>query len=137
MKTTKILTSLVIAAVCTVGALTAADQPTITGVDNLTAKSSEYADKVVNLSGIVDRVSAERNMFTIIDTTEAGCTDGCARATIIAELGPGLTTLPETAEPVIAIGKVVAITPSIRLIVTELITGKEAVADRLQEIAAR
>jgi len=53
------------------------------------------------------------------------------------ELGPGLTTLPKTAEPVIAVGKVAAITPAIRLTVTELITGKEAVAARLQEISAR
>ena len=137
MKTTKTLTCLLIATVCTAGNLWAADQPTITGVDALAAKSAEYADKVVNLSGIVVRVSAARNMFTMVDTAEADCTVACARPTIVVELGPGLTTLPKTAEPVIAVGMVAAITPAIRMTVTELITGKEAVAARLQEISTQ
>jgi hypothetical protein len=115
----------------------AQDKPTLTGVDSLAARPSDYAGKIVAVSGVVERVSETRRMFTLIDTSEVGCADGCQRAMIVAQLGQGVTTLPKATEPVVAIGEVDASAPSVWVSVTELISGKEAVDARLKQLSAQ
>jgi len=87
--------------------------------------------------GIVERVSEAKHMFTLIDVSEAGCADGCQRAMIVAQLGQGVRTLPKAMEPVVAIGKADTSAPSVRVTVTELVSGKEAVDARLKQLSAK
>jgi hypothetical protein len=126
-----------IAVICAASAAMAQDKPTLTGVDSLAAKPSDYTGKIVAVSGIVERVSETRRMFTLIDTSEVGCADSCQRAMIVAQLGQGVTTLPKATEPVVAIGEVDASAPAVRVSVTELISGKEAVDARLKQLSAQ
>jgi hypothetical protein len=131
----KAIISILIAVICAASAVIAEDKPALTGVDSLATKPSDYTGKIVAVSGIVERVSETRRMFTLIDTSEAGCADGCQRAMIVAQLGQGVTTLPKATEPVVAIGKVDASAPSVRVTVTELVSGKEAVDARLKQLS--
>lgn len=75
-------------------------------------------------------------MFTLVEASEAGCADGCQRAMIVARLGQVVTTLPKATEPVVAIGKVGTPRPAVRVTVTELVSGKEAVDARLKQLSA-
>jgi hypothetical protein len=93
--------------------------------------------KIVAVSGIVGRVSETKRMLTLIDTSEDGCADGCHRAIMLAQLGQGVTTLPKATEPVVAIGKVDTSAPPLRVTVTELVSGKEAVDARLKQLSAQ
>ena len=124
---TKTLTTTLIATLCAIGLATAEDQSAVTGVNALIANPAEHSGKTVTITGIVNLVSQERKMFTLIDTSEADCTDACQQPTIIAELGPDLTTLPKPTETVVATGKMDASNSQVRVAVTELIFGKEAV----------
>jgi hypothetical protein len=101
----KAIISTFIAVICAASVVIAQDQPVLTGVDSLAAKRSDYSGKIVAVSGIVERVSETKRMFTLIDASEAGCADGCQRAMIVAQLGQGVTTLPKAMEPVVAIGQ--------------------------------
>jgi hypothetical protein len=103
----------------------------------LAAKPSDYTGKIVAVSGVVERVSEAKKMFTLVDPSEAGCVDGCFRAMIVAQLGQGVTTLPKVMEPVIAIGEVDASAPAVRVTVTELVSGKEAIDARLKQLSAK
>ncbi|MDX2081286.1 MAG: hypothetical protein SFU53_10920 [Terrimicrobiaceae bacterium] len=134
----KTIISTLIAVVCAASAAQAQDKPALTGVDSLAAKSADYSGKTVAVSGIVERVSEAKKMFTLIDTSEAGCADACERAMIVAQLGQGVTAaLPKTTEPVIAIGKVDTSAPAVLVTVTELVAGKEAVEARLKQLSAK
>jgi hypothetical protein len=133
----KTILSTFIAVICSATAVIADDKPAFTGVDSLAANPSEYTGKIVAVSGIVERVSETKRMFTLIDASEAGCADGCQRAMIIAQLGQGVTTLPKATEPVVAIGKVETSAPAVRVTVTELVSGKEAVDARLKQLSAK
>jgi hypothetical protein len=133
----KAIISTFIAVICAASAVIAQDKPALTGVDSLAAKSSDYTGKIIAVSGIVERVSEAKHMFTLIDVSEAGCADGCQRAMIVAQLGQGVTTLPKAMEPVVAIGKVDTFAPSVRVTVTELVSGKEAVDARLKHLSAK
>ena len=106
-------------------------------MDSLAAKSSDYTGKIVVVSGIVERVSEARRMFTLIDASEADCADGCKRAMIVAQLGQGVTTLLKAIESVVAIGKVDTPAPAVRVTMTELVSGKEAMDARLKQLSAR
>ena len=106
-------------------------------MDSLAANPGDYTGKIVAVSGIVERVSEAKHMFTLIDSSEAGCADGCQRAMIVAELGQGLTALPKATEQVVAIGRVDTSAPSVRVTVTELVSGKEAVDARLKQLSAK
>jgi F0F1-type ATP synthase membrane subunit c/vacuolar-type H+-ATPase subunit K len=129
--------SILIAVICAATAGMAQDNPALTGVDSLAAKPSDFTGKTVAVAGIVERVSEAKNMFTLVDPSEADCADGCQRAMIVAQLGQGVTTLPKAMEPVVAIGKVDTSTPSVRVTVTELVSGKEAVDARLKHLSAK
>ena len=91
----KAIISTFIAVICAAGAMMAQDKPALTGVDSLAAKPSDYAGKIVAVSGIVERVSETKRMFTLIDASEAACADGCQRSMVVAQLGQGLTALPK------------------------------------------
>ena len=133
----KVILSTFIAVICASSAVIADDKPALTGVDSLAAKPSDYTGKIVAVSGIVERVSETKRMFTLIDASEAGCADGCQRAMIVAQLGQGVTMLPKAAERVVAIGKVDTSAPAVRVTVTELVFGKEAVDARLKQLSAK
>jgi hypothetical protein len=133
----KAIISTFIAVICAASAVIAQDKPALTGVDSLAAKPSDYSGKIIAVSGIVERVSEAKHMFTLIDVSEAGCADGCQRAMIVAQLGQGVATLPKAMEPVVAIGKVDTSAPSVRVTVTELVSGKEAVDARLKQLSAK
>ena len=94
----KAIISIFIAVMCAAGAVMAQDKPALTGVDSLAANPSGYTSKIVAVSGVVERVSDAKKMFTLVDASEAGCADGCQRATIVAQLGQGVTTLPKVME---------------------------------------
>jgi hypothetical protein len=126
-----------IAVICAASAVIAQDKPVLTGVDQLVAKPRDYTGKIVAVSGIVERVSEAKKMFTLVDTSEAGCADACQRAMIVAQLGQGVTTLPKVMEPVIAIGKVDTSAPAVRVTVTELVSSKEAMDARLKQLSAK
>jgi hypothetical protein len=49
----------------------------------------------------------------------------------------GVTTLPKATESVVAIGKVDTPAPAVRVTMTELLSGKEAVDARLKRLGAR
>ena len=132
----KAIISTLIAVICAASTVTAQDKPALTGVDSLAAKPSDYTGKIVAVLGVVERVSEAKKMFTLVDASEAGCADACQRAMIVAQLGQGLTTLPKTTEPVIAIGKVDASSPAVLVTVTELVSSKEDVAARLKQLSA-
>jgi hypothetical protein len=136
-KKLKAIISTFIAVICAANAVIAQDQPALTGVDSLAAKPSDYSGKIVAVSGIVERVSEMKRMFTLIDASEAGCADACQRAMIVAQLGQGVTTLPKATEPVVAIGKVDTSAPAVRVTVTEMVSGKEAVDARLKQLSAK
>ena len=126
-----------IAMICVASAVIAQDKPALTGVDSLAANPGDYTGKIVAVSGIVERVSEAKHMFTLIDSSEAGCADGCQRAMIVAELGQGPTALPKATEQVVAIGRVDTSAPSVRVTVTELVSGKEAVDALLKQLSAK
>jgi hypothetical protein len=106
-------------------------------VDSLAAKLSDYTGKIVAVLGVVERVSEAKKMFTLVDASEAGCADGCQRAMIVSQLGQGVATLPKATERVIAIGKVDTSSPAVLVTVTELVSSKEAVDARLEQLAAK
>ena len=133
----KAIISIFIAVMCAAGAVMAQDKPALTGVDSLAANPSGYTSKIVAVSGVVERVSDAKKMFTLVDASEAGCADACQRAMIVAQLGQGVTTLPKVMEPVVAIGKVDTSFRAVLLTVTELVSSKEAVDARLKQLSAK
>jgi hypothetical protein len=133
----KAIISTFIAVICAASAVIAQDKPVLTSVDQLVAKPRDYTGKIVAVSGIVERVSEAKKMFTLVDTSEAGCADACQRAMIVAQLGQGITTLPKATEPVIAIGKVDTFFPSVLVTVTKLVSSKEAMDARLKQLSAK
>ena len=133
----KAIISTFIAVMCAASNVIAQDKPALTGVDLLAARPSDYTGKIVAVSGVVERVSEAKKMFTLVDASEAGCADGCQRAMIVAQLGQGVTTLPKVMEPVIAIGKVDTSFRAMLLTVTELVSSKEAVDARLKQLSAK
>jgi hypothetical protein len=133
----KAIISTFIAVICAASVVMAQDKPALTDVDSLAAKRADYTGKIVAVSGIVERVSDTKRMFTLIDASEAGCADGCQRAMIVAQLGQGVTTLPKATEPVVAIGTIDTSAPAVRVTVTELVSGKEAVDARLKQLSTQ
>ena len=133
----KLVISTFIAVICAASAVIPQDKPALTGVDSLAANPSGYTGKIVAVSGVVERVSDAKKMFTLVDASEAGCADACQRAMIVAQLGQGVTTLPKVMEPVVAIGKVDTSFRAVLLTVTELVSSKEAVDARLKQLSAK
>ncbi|MGA7391563.1 MAG: hypothetical protein WBL40_19555 [Terrimicrobiaceae bacterium] len=133
----KAIISTVIVMICAASVVIAQDRLALTDVDSLAAKPGNYAGKIVAVSGVVERVSEAKRMFTLVDSSEAGCADGCQRSMVVAQLGQGLTALPKATEPVIAIGTVDTAAPAVRVTVTELVSGKEAVDARLKQLSAK
>jgi hypothetical protein len=133
----KAIISTVIAMICAASVVIAQDKPALTDVDSLAAKPGNYAGKIIAVSGVVERVSEAKKMFTLVDSSEAACTDGCQRSMVVAQLGQGLTALPKATEPVIVIGTADTSAPAVRVTVTELVSGKEAVDARLKQLSAK
>lgn len=106
----------------------AADKPTVILFKDLQAKLDANKDKVVAVHGGVDLVSAKQGMFTIADHKDAGCGDGCAKASIVAKLPEALKAkLPKLKDEVIVVGKLQMTDRGYALDVSELTVGKDAV----------
>lgn len=63
------------------------------GINAVAGKPADYAGKAITVTGYVDRVSASKRMVVLIDATEATCTDGCDRKTLVVEI-PAEAPLP-------------------------------------------
>jgi hypothetical protein len=133
----KAIISIFIAVICAASIVIAQERPALTGVNSLVNRPKDYTGKIVAVSGVVERVSEAKKMFTLVDPSEAGCADACERAMVVAQLGQGVTTLPKAMEPVIAIGKVETSSPAMLVTVTELVSSKEAVDARLKQLSAK
>lgn len=106
----------------------AGDQPTVILFKDLQPKLDANRDKVIAVHGGVDLVSEKLGMFTIADPKDAGCADGCAKASIVAMLSKALEAkLPKPKDEVIVVGKLQLTDRGYALDVSELIVGKEAV----------
>jgi hypothetical protein len=57
-----------VAVICAANAMMAQDKPALTGVDLLAAKPGDYTGKIIAVSGIVERVSEAKHMFTLIES---------------------------------------------------------------------
>jgi hypothetical protein len=64
------------------------------GINALMQNPAPFAGGEILVEGHVDRVSAERRMVVLIDTAEAGCTDGCNRKTLMVQIPEGIA-VPE------------------------------------------
>ncbi len=127
MKTMK--TKLIL--LCCAFAATAAfagDKPAVIQFKNLQTKLNANKDKVIAVQGGVDLVSEKLGMFTIADPSDAGCGDGCAKASIVAKLPESLKAqLPKPKDEVIAVGKLELTDRGYTIAVSDLTVGKEAV----------
>ncbi len=124
MKTKSILLGFALAA----SAAFAGEKPSVIQFKDLQSKLDANKGKVIAVHGGVDLVSAKQAMFTIADQTDAGCGDGCAKASIVAMLPDGLKSkLPKAKDEVIAVGQLQMTDRGYTLAITDLIVGKDAV----------
>lgn len=108
--------------------LSAADKPTVIPFKDLQTKLEANKDKTVAVLAGAELVSRAKGMFTITDPAEAGCGDGCAKPTLIAEVPKELQgQMPKVKDEVIVVGKLQMTERGYALAVTELVVGKEAV----------
>jgi hypothetical protein len=77
------------------------------GINKLMEKPAEFAGSEITVAGHVDRVSAERRMVVLIDSSEAGCSDGCSRKTLVVQL-PEKLEVPAKGSNVRVVGKLSA-----------------------------
>jgi hypothetical protein len=109
----------------------AANTPLIT-VDALASKTKAFAGKTIVLHGVVDRVSKERRMITLIDPSEANCTDACQRNTVIVPLpATNKDPLPEARREVLVHGSVDPKQAPLRMIVTRIVTDPAQIKEAL------
>ncbi len=78
----------------TLGALTHLSAAEPVGINQLRETPASFTGRAITVTGLVDRVSKERRMVVLIDTSEATCTDACERKTLIVQIPEG-STLPE------------------------------------------
>jgi hypothetical protein len=120
-----------IIALCSVlAACTAVAQetPAVVEFDDLVSHIDSMKGKEVAVHGGVDLVSASRGMFTISELGEAGCSDGCAKASIVASLSENMKSqLPKPKDEVVAFGKLEQSGRGYMLAVTRLAVGPEAI----------
>lgn len=117
MKTKLILLCCTLAA----SAAFAADKPAVIQFKDLQAKLDANKDKVVAVHGGVDLVSPKKGMFTIADHKDAGCGDGCTKASIVATLPESLKAkMPKPKDEVILVGKLQMTDRGYKLEVSEL-----------------
>lgn len=115
---------------CALAASTAfaGDKPAVIQFKDLQSKLDANKDKVIAVHGGVDFVSAKQGMFTIADHKDAGCGDGCAKASILAKLPEHLKAkLPKAKDEVVAVGKLEMTNSGYVLSVNELFVGKDAI----------
>lgn len=112
-------------------ALGAEPPPPVVAPEAVLAKPADFAGKTIAVHGAVDRVSAARRMFTLVEKTEAGCTDGCARAVVTVVLpADSQATLPAPSQEVLVVGQIEAgATPQLR--VSEIVVAKDELQRRL------
>lgn len=112
----------------------AQERPAVSEFDDLVSHIDSMKGKVVAIHGGVDLVSASKGMFTIAELGEAGCSDGCAKTSIVASLPENLKSqLPKPKDEVVAIGKLEQSGRGYTLAVTTLAVG----ADQIKELALK
>jgi hypothetical protein len=89
------------------------------GINKLMEKPTEFAGSDITVAGHVDRVSAERRMVVLIDLSEAGCSDGCNRKTLVVQLAENLE-VPGKGSNVQVVGRLSA-EPTPKLSATSLV----------------
>jgi hypothetical protein len=87
------------------------------GINALTSNPAQYAGREITVMGHVDRISAARRMVVLIDSSEATCTDGCDRKTLVVEF-PAESPLPTKGQTLTVTGKLFTETTPLRLSVT-------------------
>lgn len=55
-------------------------------VDQVVAGFDTYRGREITVHGVVERISAERGMFTLIDVSEVDCTDACDKAIVVVRI---------------------------------------------------
>lgn len=73
------------------------------GINALAGKPADFAGKEITVTGHVDRVSASKRMVVLIDASEATCTDGCDRKTLVLQI-PEAAPLPAKGTTLTATG---------------------------------
>jgi hypothetical protein len=106
----------------------AQEKPAVVEFNDLVSQINSMKGKEIAVHGGVDLVSASKGMFTISELGEAGCADGCAKASIVASLPETLKSqLPKPKDEVVAIGKLEQSGRGYTLAVTRLAVGPEAI----------
>jgi hypothetical protein len=126
-----------ILAICSVLAASVAvaqEKPAVVEFNDLVSSIDSMKGKEVAVHGGVDLVSASKGMFTISELGEAGCADGCAKASLVASLPENLKSqLPKPKDEVVAIGTLQQSGRGYALNVTKLAVG----ADQIKELALK
>lgn len=115
---------------CALAASTAfaGDKPAVIQFKDLQSKLDANKDKVIAVHGGVDLVSANQGMFTIADQNDAACGDGCAKASILANLPAELKAkLPKAKDEVIVVGKLTLTERGYAISMNQLVVGKDAI----------
>jgi hypothetical protein len=96
-------------------------------VDAVAARASNYKGKPIVLHGIVHHVSKARRMFTLIDPSEANCTDACQPNMIVATLATEKAPLPEARREVLVHGTLESNQSPLRIRVTRVISDPQQI----------
>ena len=125
-----------ILAICSAIAATVAvaqEKPAVVEFNDLVSNIDSMNGKEIALHGGVDLVSASKGMFTISELGEAGCSDGCAKVSVIASLPENLRSqLPKPKDEVVAFGKLEKSGRGYTLAVSKLLVGQ----DQIKSLAA-
>lgn len=93
------------------------------GVDALVKNLDSHAGKPARIYGIVQLVSVERRMFSMIDTSEAQCTDACSPNIVLVRLPENNTALklPERGHEILVSGMIDAAKTPVELVANEIV----------------
>jgi hypothetical protein len=106
----------------------AQEKPAVVEFNDLVSQINSMKGKEIAVHGGVDLVSSSKGMFTINELGEAGCGDGCAKASIVASLPETLKSqLPKPKDEVVAVGKLQQSGRGYTLAVTKLAVGQEQI----------
>ena len=131
------LTTLLAAAGLFASPLFAQEKPQLVTFEQLLTSPDQYQAKTVALHGTVARVSAERKMFTMVDTSEAACADGCNAPTVMAALqAKGPIALPKPGQEAVVVGQIDQKNGRPILEVTQVVTSPDQMK-QLQSQASR
>lgn len=102
------------------------------GVDALVKELDSHAGKTASIYGIVHLVSAERRMFSMIDISEANCTDACSPNMVLVRFPANSSELklPERGREIVVTGRLDEVKTPVGLEAAEIVDSPEAVRAR-------